>query len=103
MDTLRKAKCADDCNGGVCVAPDICRCPQLYTRLIEKDGTGIKKVLFDQISNLIKFDQITCRNQSAHGMIGFGWSLGVLAVVLLFLTYFDEIRAGLGYGKCKPE
>ena len=47
MDTLRKAKCADDCNGGVCVAPDICRCPQLYTRLIEKDGTGTNKVLFD--------------------------------------------------------
>merc|ERR1719378_998846 len=57
-----KAKCSD-CGGGVCIAPDICRCPQLYTRII-----------------------------------GFAGSMGVLAVVLLFFTYFDQIRAGLGYG-----
>merc|ERR1712168_212825 len=84
-----KAKCSDDCGGGVCVAPDMCRCPQLYTRVIEKDGDTIKK--------------ITCENQSATGMIGFAGSMGVLAIVLLFLTYFDDILALLGYGKCKPE
>merc|ERR1719378_327897 len=87
-DSCDKAKCSG-CGGGVCIAPDICRCPQLYTRLIEKDGDEIKK--------------ITCENQSATGMIGFAGSMGVLAVVLLFFTYFDQIRAGLGYGKCKPE
>ena len=44
-NTLHKAKCSD-CGGGVCIAPDICRCPQLYTRLIEKDGDVIKKVSY---------------------------------------------------------